>query len=77
MLWCLSRKNIESQKGGTNKLAMKTIAKTGAIACFCGKLSGLYHSNNEFAAAKADEVIDLYTGITNQIRPALREKIQN
>ena len=51
----------------------KTIAQTGAIARFCGKLSGLYPSKDEFAAAKIDEVIDLVTDITNQMRPALRE----
>ena len=52
----------------------KTIAQTGAIARFCGKLSGLYPSENQFDAAKVDDVIDLATDITNQIRPALREK---
>ncbi|MEY8216966.1 MAG: glutathione S-transferase [SAR324 cluster bacterium] len=52
----------------------KTIAQTGAIARFCGKLSGLYPSKDEFASAKVDEVIDLATDITNQMRPALREK---
>lgn len=52
----------------------KTIAQTGAIARFCGKLSGLYPSKDEFAAAKVDEVIDLATDITNQMKPALREK---
>ena len=52
----------------------KTIAQTGAIARFCGKLSGLYPSKDEFAAAKVDEVIDLATDINNQMRPALREK---
>ena len=52
----------------------KTIEQTGAIARFCGKLSGLYPSKDEFAAAKVDEVIDLATDITNQMRPALREK---
>ncbi len=51
-----------------------TIAQTGAIARFCGKLSGLYPSDNLFDAAKVDEVIDLATDITNQIRPSIREK---
>tara|TARA_Y100001970_G_C13949684_1_gene707600 strand:+ start:125 stop:754 length:630 start_codon:yes stop_codon:yes gene_type:complete len=51
----------------------KTIAQTGAIARFCGKLSGLYPSENQFNAAKVDEVIDLATDITNQMKPALRE----
>jgi glutathione S-transferase len=51
----------------------KTIAQTGAIARFCGKLSGLYPTKDDFAAAKVDEVIDLATDITMQMRPALRE----
>ena len=52
----------------------KTIAQTGAIARFCGKLSGLYPTENHFYAAKVDEVIDLATDITGKIRPALIEK---
>ena len=52
----------------------KTIAQTGAIARFCGKLSGLYPTENDFYAAKVDEVIDLATDITSKIRPALIEK---
>ena len=52
----------------------KTIAQTGAIARFCGKLSGLYPIENDFYAAKVDEVIDLATDITVKIRPALIEK---
>jgi glutathione S-transferase len=51
----------------------KTIAQTGAIARFCGKLSGLYPSDDNFAAAKVDEVIDLCTDITIQMRPSIRE----
>ena len=52
----------------------KTIAQTGAIARFCGKLGGLYPTENYFYAAKVDEVIDLATDITVKIRPALIEK---
>ena len=52
----------------------KTIAQTGAIARFCGKLSGLYPTENDFYAAKVDEVIDLATDITGKIRPSLMEK---
>ena len=52
----------------------KTLDQTGAIARFCGKLSGLYPINDDFAAAKVDGVIDLATDINNQKRPALREK---
>jgi len=80
---CPSREEIAKMKtDGTFPFAQfpvlqvdgKTIAQTGAIARFCGKLSGLYPSKDEFAAAKVDEVIDLATDITNQMRPALREK---
>ena len=52
----------------------KTIAQTGAIARFCGKLGGLYPTENDFYAAKVDEVIDLATDITFKISPALIEK---
>ena len=52
----------------------KTIAQSGAIARYCGKLSGLYPTDNDFYAAKVDEVIDLATDITVKIRPALIEK---
>jgi len=52
----------------------KTIAQTGAIARFCGKMSGLYPYENQFEAAKVDEVIDLATDITNKISPSIREK---
>ena len=52
----------------------KNIAQTGAIARFCGKLSGLYPTENDFYAAKVDEVIDLSTDITGKIRPSLKEK---
>ena len=52
----------------------KTIAQTGAIARFCGKLSGLYPIENNFYAAKVDEIIDLATDITFKIRPALKEE---
>ena len=51
----------------------KTIAQTGAIARFCGKLSGLYPSDDNYAAAKVDEIIDLCTDITIQMRPSIRE----
>ena len=52
----------------------KNIAQTGAIARFCGKLSGLYPTEIDFYAAKVDEVIDLATDITGKIRPSLIEK---
>ena len=40
------------------------LAQTGAIARFCGKLSGLYPKNNDLLAAKIDQFIDLATDIT-------------
>ncbi len=59
------------------KVDGKTIAQTGAIARFCGKISGLYPTDNDFYAAKVDEVIDLATDITFKIRPALKEQNSN
>lgn len=41
-----------------------SIAQTGAIARFCGKLSGLYPVNDIFTAAAIDQFIDLATDIT-------------
>ena len=40
------------------------LSQTGAISRFCGKISGLYPSNNDLAAAKIDQVIDMATDIT-------------
>ena len=40
------------------------LAQTGAIARFCGKLSGLYPKHNDLLAAKIDQFIDLATDIT-------------
>ena len=40
------------------------LAQTGAIARFCGKLSGLYPKDNDLLAAKIDQFIDLATDIT-------------
>ena len=42
----------------------ETIAQTGAIARYCGKLSGLYPKNNDLLAAQIDQVLDLATDIT-------------
>ena len=50
------------------------LAQTAGIARFCGKLAGLYPRNDDFAAAKVDEVIDLATDITLKMQPALREQ---
>jgi len=42
----------------------KTCVQTGAIARYCGKLSGLYPKDDDWAAAKIDEIIDTATDIT-------------
>ena len=36
----------------------KIFAQTGAIARFCGKLSGLYPKNNDYKAALIDQIIE-------------------
>ena len=51
----------------------KKVAQTSGIARFCGKLAGLYPKDDDFAAAKVDEVLDLATDITMKMQPALRE----
>ena len=40
-----------------------SIAQTGAIARFCGKLSGLYPKNDPIEAAKIDQFIDFVTDL--------------
>ena len=42
----------------------KVIAQTGAIARYCGKQGGFYPRDDDFAAAKIDEIIDTATDIT-------------
>ena len=37
----------------------KIFAQTGAIARFCGKLSGLYPKDDDFAAASIDQILKL------------------
>ena len=49
------------------------VGQTGAIARYCGKLSGLY-PKDDFLAAKVDQIIDTATDITNLISPTFREK---
>jgi len=49
----------------------ETIAQTGAIARFCGKLSGLYPAD-ALAAAKVDQLIDAATDITTKVSPTMR-----
>ena len=36
----------------------KIVAQTGAIARFCGKLAGMYPSDNDFNAARVDQIIE-------------------
>ena len=49
------------------------IAQTGAIARFCGKLSGLYPKNDDLLAAQIDQVLDLATDITVLVASTGRE----
>ena len=51
----------------------KIFAQTGAIARFCGKLSGLYPKDNDIAAAKIDQFLDFITDITVLIFNAGRD----
>jgi len=41
-----------------------TIAQTGGISRFCGKLSGHYPKNNDILAAQIDQFLDFSTDIT-------------
>ena len=43
------------------------IAQTGAIARFCGKLSGLYPSEDSISCASIDQFIDFVTDLTNLV----------
>merc|ERR1712241_1166841 len=52
----------------------KVVAQTGAIARYCGKLGGFYPKDDDFAAAKIDEIIDTATDITNIIGVTMRMK---
>jgi glutathione S-transferase len=51
----------------------ETIAQTGAIARYCGKLSGFYPTD-ALAAAKVDQFIDAATDVTNLFYATMREK---
>merc|ERR1712223_790901 len=50
----------------------KVVAQTGAIARYCGKVSGFYPKDDDFAAAKVDEIIDTATDMTNLIGTTMR-----
>ena len=45
----------------------KIIAQTGAIARFCGKLSGLYPAEDSISCALIDQFIDFVTDLTNLV----------
>merc|ERR1711997_305688 len=49
----------------------KIVCQTGAIARYCGKLGGFYPRDDDFAAAKIDEMIDTATDITMVIGPTM------
>ena len=52
----------------------EAIGQTAGIARFCGKLSGLYPTENHLEAARVDQVLDAATDITSQLSPTMRVK---
>ena len=52
----------------------KSIAQTGGISRFCGKLSGLYPADDPVASAFVDQVIDMATDITVLLGPSNAEE---
>ena len=52
----------------------KIIGQTCAIARYCGKLSGMYPSNNDFNAAKIDQILDAAQDINYIVNISGREK---
>ena len=52
----------------------KIVAQTGAIARFCGKLSGLYPKNDDFEAAQIDQIIDAAQDINYLVTLSSRDK---
>ena len=52
----------------------KIIAQTGAIARFCGKLSGLYPKDNDFKAAQIDQIIEAAQDINYLVALSGRDK---
>ena len=53
------------------------VAQTGAIARYCGKLGGLYPTNNPIQAAKIDQIIDFATDINLLLGPSRTESDPN
>ena len=51
-----------------------SIAQTGGIARFCGKLSNMYPSANDILAAQIDQYLDIATDITVLVSSAGGEK---
>ena len=49
-------------------------AQTGAIARFCGQLSGLYPTSDPIAALRVDELLDAATEINYELYPTMRVK---
>ena len=52
----------------------KIFAQTGAIARFCGKLSGLYPKNNDLKAAQIDQIIEAAQDINYLVTLSGRDK---
>ena len=52
----------------------KIIAQTGAIARFCGKLSGLYPKNDDLEAAQIDQIIEAAQDINYLVTLSSRDK---
>ncbi len=49
------------------------IAQSAAIAVYCGKLSGLYPSDDALAAARVDELLAAANQVTNLVSITMRE----
>ena len=52
----------------------KIVAQTGAIARYCGKLSGLYPLNDDFEAALIDQIIESAQDINYMVTLSNRDK---
>jgi glutathione S-transferase len=52
----------------------KIVAQTGAIARYCGKLSGLYPLSNDFEAALIDQIIESAQDINYMVTLSNRDK---
>ena len=52
----------------------KIFAQTGAIARFCGKLSGLYPKDDDFAGASIDQIIEVAQDINYLFTLSSRDK---